>query len=244
MPQVSSPNRLVHHAHDLQSFSYALAFMTGLLGSGHCLGMCGGLVTAFFMKIGGGRAAPPRAFVAYHGARLAIYALIGFVAAALGAVVVASGGVGLAQGALQIVAGALVVLLGFDLLGVSPIRNAWGFAPLAWLRARFAAATRKGPVAGGAIGGAINGLMPCSMTMAMAVQATTAPNPVDGMLLLLAFGAGTLPAMLSASFLFGRLGPRLRGWLLRAAALFVIALGLSTLWQGLRFYLVMVRLTG
>jgi sulfite exporter TauE/SafE len=164
------------------------------------------------------------------------------VAAALGAVLVATGVIGLAQGILQIVAGLVVILLGFDLLGVSPIRNMVGFAPMAWLRRQFVGAARKGPVLGAAIGGAINGLMPCSMTMAMAVQATTAPSPPEGMLLMLAFGAGTLPSMLSASVLFGRLGPALRGWLLKGAALFVILLGASTLWQGVRFYLVMHRL--
>jgi sulfite exporter TauE/SafE len=58
--------------------------------------------------------------------------------------------------------------------------------------------------------------------MAMVVQATTAPSPPEGMLLMLAFGAGTLPSMLSASVLFGKLGPRLRGWLLKGAALFVM----------------------
>ena len=228
-----------HATHPLAEFSYALAFMTGLLGSGHCLGMCGGLVSAFFAKVSHGGTP---AYLAYHAARLAIYTLIGFIAAALGAVIVASGGVGLAQGVLQIVDGRVVIRLGVDLLGVSPIRNTVGFAPLAWLRRQFVAATQKGPVLGAAIGGAINGLMPCSMTMAMAVQATTAPSVPEGMLLMLAFGAGTLPSMMSASVLFGKLGPRLRGWLLRGAALFVIALGVSTLWQGVRFYLVMYRL--
>jgi hypothetical protein len=138
----------------------------------------------------------------------------------------------------------VVIVLGFDLLGLSPIRNAVGFAPLAWLRRQFMTATQKGPIVGSLIGGAINGLMPCSMTMAMAVQATTAPSPPEGMLLMLAFGAGTLPSMLSASVLFGKLGPRLRGWLLKGAALFVIALGISTFWQGLRFFLVMFKLVG
>jgi hypothetical protein len=98
---------------------------------------------------------------AHHVAEFS-YALVGLIAAALGAVVVASGGVGLAQGVLQIVAGLVVILLGLDLLGVSPIRNSLGFAPLAWL--------------------------------------------------------------------------------LKGAALFVIALGVSTLWQGVRFYLVMHKL--
>jgi hypothetical protein len=168
--------------------------------------------------------------------------LVGLIAAGLGAVLVSTGGIGVAQGILQIVAGAVVVLLGFDLMGVSPVRNTVGFAPLAWLRRQFVGATRKGPVLGAVIGGAINGMMPCSMTMSMAVQATTAPSMLEGGLLMLAFGAGTLPSMLSATFLFSRLGPRLRGWLLRLAALVVIALGLSTLWQGVNFYRVLVRL--
>ena len=229
-----------HHA-AIAEFSYWAAFMVGLLGSGHCIGMCGGLVSGCFMKL---KAAGPWPYAAYHGARIGLYALVGLVAALLGTVLVASGMTGLAQGVLQIAAGLVVILLGLDLLGVSPIRNAWGFAPAAWLRRQFLAATKKGPVLGAAISGAVNGLMPCSMTMAMAVKATTAATPPEGMLLMLAFGAGTLPSMLFASLLFGRLGPRLRGGLQKLAALFVIALGAATLWQGLRFYLVMHKLVG
>ena len=225
----------------LVEFSYALAFMTGLLGSGHCLGMCGGLVSAFFVRLNARGVWP---YLAYHGARIVIYGIVGLIAAALGAVVVSTGQIGKWQGVLQIVAGLVVIFLGLDLLGVSPIRNGLGFAPIAWLRKQFGLATQKGPVLGALIGGAINGLMPCSMTMAMAVKATTAPSVLEGSLLMLAFGAGTLPSMLSASFLFGKLGPKLRGWLLKGAALFVIALGVSTLWQGVTYYVVMRKLIG
>ena len=228
-------------AHTIGGLSYWLAFMTGLLGSGHCLGMCGGLVSAFFMRLGAKGIWP---YLAYHGARVMVYGSIGLIAAALGAVLVATGQFGKFQGILQIVAGIIVILLGLDLLGISPWRNSLGFAPIAWLRQQFSQAVQRGPVAGALIGGAINGLMPCSMTMEMAVKATTAPSVIEGGLLMLAFGAGTLPSMLSASVLFGRLGPRLRGWLLKGAALFVIALGVSTLWQGVRYYMVMHRLLG
>jgi len=50
--------------------------------------------------------------------------------------------------------------------------------------------------------------------------------------------------LLSASFLVGKLGARTRGWLLKGAALFVIVLGLATVWQGIAYYLVMQRLLG
>lgn len=231
------------HSHHqmLVEFSYGLAFMTGLLGSGHCLGMCGGLVSGFFMKLGAKTFTP---YLAYHLSRVGIYMIVGLIAAAIGSVLVQTGQFGKLQGVLQIIAGIVVILLGLDLLGVSPIRNSLGFAPLAWLRKQFVAATQRGPVVGAMIGGAINGLMPCSMTMAMAVQATTAPSVPEGGLLMLAFGAGTLPSMLSASYLFGKLGAKTRGWLLKGAALFVIALGISTLWQGIRYYTVMDRLLG
>jgi uncharacterized protein len=229
---------MAHH-HHIVEFSYWLAFMAGILGSGHCLGMCGSLVSGFFLRLGAKTSTP---YLAYHAARVTVYGLIGLTAASLGAVLVQTGIVGKAQGILQIFAGLVVILLGFDLLGLSPVRNTLRFAPLAWLRRQFVAATRRGPVAGAAIGGALNGLMPRSLTMARAVQATTAPSPVEGGLLLLAFGVGTLPSMLAASFLFGKLGAKTRGWLLRGAALFVIALGLSTLWQGLAYYSVMRNL--
>ncbi|MFN3398438.1 MAG: sulfite exporter TauE/SafE family protein [Sulfurimicrobium sp.] len=229
----------MEHQAYTDELSYAAAFMVGLLGSGHCLGMCGGLVSGFFIKLGARTYLP---YLAYHLARISIYALIGLIAATIGAVLVQTGIFGKAQGILQIAAGLVVILLGLDLLGVSPWRNTLGFAPFAWIRGQFSRATQRGAIAGSMIGGALNGLMPCSMTMAMAVKATTAPSPPEGMLLMLAFGAGTLPSMLSASFLFGRLGARTRGWLLRGAALFVIALGISTLWQGLAYYAVMRNL--
>ena len=37
------------------AFNYGLAFMAGVLGSGHCLGMCGALVSGYFMKAGPSR---------------------------------------------------------------------------------------------------------------------------------------------------------------------------------------------
>jgi sulfite exporter TauE/SafE len=131
------------HAHLTEfssQFSYWAAFMVGILGSGHCIGMCGGLVSGCFMKL---QAKGPWPYAAYHASRIAIYAGVGLVAALLGTVLVASGMTGLAQGVLQILAGAIVILLGLDLLGVSPIRNTYGFAPMALLRRMSASRARS-----------------------------------------------------------------------------------------------------
>jgi sulfite exporter TauE/SafE len=237
-----------HAHHVIEQFGYVAAFMTGLLGSGHCLGMCGALVCGYFIRakqFAGGAAggvANAAPYLAYHGARISVYGIIGLVAAAVGAVLVSTGKIGLAQGVLQIVAGLVVILLGLELLGLSPLKLTTGFAPARWLRQQFAGAAQRGMVRGAAIAGLVNGLMPCSMTMAMAVKATTAPSIAEGGLLLLAFGAGTLPSMLLASVLFGKLGPKMRGYLQKGAGLFVIALGVSTLWQGLAYFRVMQKL--
>jgi sulfite exporter TauE/SafE len=234
-----------HEHHVVEGFGYFAAFMTGLLGSGHCLGMCGSLVCGYFIRakqLGGKAKAGFSPYLAYHAARVSVYGCVGLLAAALGAVLVSTGQIGLAQGVLQIIAGLIVILLGLELLGISPLKLTVGFAPARWLRQQFAGAAQKGMVRGAAIAGLVNGLMPCSMTMAMAVKATTAPSVPEGGLLLLAFGAGTLPSMLLASVLFGKLGPKMRGYLQKGAGLFVITLGVSTLWQGVAYFRVMHKL--
>jgi sulfite exporter TauE/SafE len=88
----------------------------------------------------------------------------------------------------------------------------------------------------------MNGLMPCAMTLAIAVKATSAAHPLQGGLLMLAFGLGTLPAMVFVSVVFNRLGAGLRGLLLKGAAVVVIGLGVVTLMQGVRFFEVMRHL--
>jgi sulfite exporter TauE/SafE len=89
----------------------------------------------------------------------------------------------------------------------------------------------------------VNGMMPCALTLAVAVKATTAPNPLEGALLMLSFGLGTLPSMLLVTVIFARLGARVRGHLLQAAAVVVIGMGLATAYQGLTYFNIMRKLT-
>ncbi|BAE51714.1 sulfite exporter TauE/SafE family protein [Paramagnetospirillum magneticum] len=220
---------------------YTLAFMAGILGSGHCVGMCGSLVSACFVRMGeNGRGALPA--LAYHGARISIYGLVGLVAAALGLALVSTGIVGKVQGVLQIVAGLVVIALGLDILGWLPRRLPLIGMPMRSFGKYYFAAASKGAVPGAALAGVMNGLMPCALTLAVAVKATAAPQVWQGGALMLAFGLGTLPSMLFVSLVLGCLGSRARGWLLKGAAVVVIALGAATLMQGLRFFAVMKNL--
>jgi uncharacterized protein len=220
---------------------YGLAFLTGFLGGGHCVGMCGALVSAFFLRLGPfGR--QTIVIAGYHGARVAVYALVGVLAAALGLTLVSTGIIGKAQALLQVFAGTLVIILGFDLMGLLPFRLPVIGLPAAAIERLLVGQGRRGPVQAAAVGGLINGLMPCALTLAMAVKATTAANPLQGGLLMLSFGLGTVPAMLLVGLASQRIGKAPRRWILKVAGLAVVAMGFATALQGVRFFEVMRNL--
>lgn len=216
-------------------FDYSLAVMAGFLGSGHCLGMCGALVSGYFMKNRGNRSYLP--YIAYQLTRILVYTLVGVSAAALGVVLVSSGMFGKIQSLLQIFIGLVVIILALGVIGWIPWQGSVRFIPLQTLRKGYATASQKGPVLGAMIAGFLNGLMPCPLTFAMAVKATSATSLLEGGALMLAFGVGTLPMMLFISVAFGKLSAKLRGLMLKAAALVMMVMGLNTIHKGLSFYL-------
>ncbi len=227
----------MHAMHDMAAaggFDYTLAFVAGVLGSGHCLGMCGALVSGYFMKSGGSRSYLP--YFAYQLTRIFVYTLVGFAAAALGFVLVSSGMFGKIQSMLQMAIGGVVIVLALGILGWIPFQGSVRLIPMTVLRKGYATASQKGPLLGAMIAGFLNGLMPCPLTFAMAVKATTAVTVAEGGALMATFGAGTLPTMLLVSVAFGKLGAKVRGLMLKAAAVIMIFMGLNTFYSGLSFY--------
>jgi sulfite exporter TauE/SafE len=215
-------------------FDYGLAFMAGVLGSGHCLGMCGALVSGYFMKAGASRTLLPYFF--YQFARIFVYTMVGFVAAALGVILVSSGVFGKVQSFLQMFIGFVVIILALGILGWIPFQGSVRLIPMKVLRKGYAASRTQGPLLGAAIAGLLNGLMPCPLTFAMAVKATSATTVMEGGLLMLAFGAGTLPTMLFVSVAFGKMSAHFRGLMLKSAALIMIVMGCNTIYMGMSFY--------
>lgn len=216
-------------------FDYSLAFVAGFLGSGHCLGMCGALVSGYFMKAGKNKSYLP--YFAYQFTRISVYTVVGVLAAALGVVLVSSGLFGKLQSILQMLIGGVVIFLALGILGWIPFQGTVRLIPMQVLRKGYATASQKGPVLGAMIAGFLNGLMPCPLTFAMAVKATSATSLAEGGALMLAFGAGTLPMMLFISVAFGKMSAQLRGLMLKSAAFIMIFMGLNTIHKGLSFYL-------
>ncbi|MGR8931127.1 MAG: sulfite exporter TauE/SafE family protein [Gammaproteobacteria bacterium] len=216
-------------------FDYSLAFVAGFLGSGHCLGMCGALVSGYFMKAGKNKSYLP--YFAYQCTRISVYTAVGVLAASLGVVLVSTGLFGKLQSMLQMLIGTVVIMLAFGILGWIPWQGSIRLIPMQALRKGYATARQKGPVIGATIAGFLNGLMPCPLTFAMAVKATTATSLLEGGTLMLTFGAGTLPMMLFISVAFSKLTAKLRGFMYKTAALIMVFMGLNTIHKGLSFYL-------
>ncbi len=217
-----------------QEFTIGLAFLTGLFGAFHCLGMCSGIAGGFFVRMGHWRVPP---HLLYHGMRIGIYAVLGVLGALLGRVLVQSGIVGKGQGILMMVAGVLVMLIGLGLLGVMSRER----LETAHTRARSkrvpfqARPTPWQPL----LGGLLNGLVPCSLVFSVALQAAATADPLRAAGLMLAFGLGTLPTMLLVGMLAHLVGNRARGLFIRLAGLSVLALGGWTFYEGFVFFDIM-----
>ncbi len=207
---------------------YALAFAGGLIGSVHCLGMCG----AFPLAIAARKdRSPVRRQLLYHAGRLQALALIGALAGTLGAALVWAGP---ARRALALGAGALMVAIGFERLGWLPLRVP-GLGPALErgigrsLRAVVDWDSRAAPLALGVA----NAFLPCHLVYAFAAQAAATGSLAAGALTMIAFGAGTVPALLALGIGGDRLGRRSRLAAERLVSAAVVLYGLRLVARGL-----------
>ena len=218
-------------------FTLVMAFATGIFGAFHCIGLCSGINGGFFAGYGGFPGVVP--VVSFHAVRLEVNTVLGVAGALLGQVLVQAGVVGKLQGILMILAGILVTLLGLNLLNALRFRNP--------LRSKSMTVNLKvppGPENGPnrispLIAGAFNGFVPCSLVFSVAVKAASTADPLRAGALMLAFGAGTLPAMVAVSMLGSYVGTRARGRMVKLAGLTVLLLGLWTIYEGVVFYDIM-----
>jgi uncharacterized protein len=205
--------------------NYALVFAGGLAGSLHCVGMCGG----FALALGG-----IRRQILYNLGRLNTLVAIGAGSGALGATLVAQAPVrGLEQG-LAIVAGGFMIVVGLEILGILGALTARGAAlAQATVGRLLGGVIRSGsPLAPLALG-VFNAFLPCQLIYAFAARAASTASIGSGMLTMLAFGLGTLPAMLAVGTLQGCLPLGLRARLATLSGVLVLVLGGLTLARGL-----------
>ena len=194
------------------------AFLAGLAGSGHCLAMCGGIAGALAIR---GRAAHPAgdagrpasgrrlaAAAAYNLARIASYAVAGAIVGGLGQALLRAVDVAPLSLALRVAAGLVMVaaagrlLFGWRLLDPLEAAGAGLWRRVApWASPQGA---NRGGLRGALVLGFAWGWLPCGLTYSMLLLAATTASAATGALVMAAFGAGTLPAMVSATVAFDR----------------------------------------
>jgi sulfite exporter TauE/SafE len=206
------------------------ALILGLLGGGHCLGMCGGLMGALTMAI------PPeqrarrfRLLLAYNLGRILSYTTAGVLIGLAGWAVASSP----AAMVLRVIAALLLIAMGLYLAGWwSGLTRLEGLGRHLWRHLQ-PIATRLMPVSSlprALLLGAIWGWLPCGLVYSTLLWAASQGSALDSGLLMLAFGLGTWPVLLATGLAAERLTALLRQRGVRmAGGLLVILFGLWTL---------------
>ncbi|MBK8479619.1 MAG: sulfite exporter TauE/SafE family protein [Proteobacteria bacterium] len=199
-----------------------------LVGSLHCVGMCGGFV-AFYAGSAAAGTTPWLAHAAYNGGRLMTYLLLGAAGGALGAAVdLAGAGFDLPRLA-GAVAGVVMLLWGLAMLGTL-LGARWPALGLARrLTARLQPLVRqlgqRSPVVRALLLGTLTTLLPCGWLYAFVVAAAGTGSAWRGAALMAAFWLGTVPALLGLGLGVRPLARRLGRVLPVLTALAVLALG-------------------
>ena len=206
------------------------ALILGLLGGGHCLGMCGGLMGALTLAI------PPeqrgrrlQLLLAYNLGRILRYATAGLLFGLAGWAVASSPAAML----LRIVAGLLLISMGLYLGGWwSGLTRIEALGRGLWRHIQ-PVASRLLPVSSlprALLLGALWGWLPCGLVYSTLLWAASQGDALDSGLLMLAFGLGTWPVLLATGMAAERLTALLRRRGVRmAGGLLVILFGLWTL---------------
>jgi sulfite exporter TauE/SafE len=208
----------------------AAAFATGLLGSAHCLGMCAGLSGLFAAgaTVATIRTQLPLA-LAYNSGRVLSYAFLGGAVALIGSSTVA-----LAPklaGPIRLASGILIVLIGLQ------VAFHWRLlAPIEKIGARIwnrIAPGAKGLVPANSLPkaaglGLLWGWLPCGLVYSALLLSATTADAAAGALVMVAFGLGTMPAMILSGLSASKLSSFMSRYRL-GAGLLIVLLGIATL---------------
>ncbi len=223
-------------------------FMIGLLGSVHCVGMCGGIVGAFSMAAPTRRSFPlpvngavasampgAAAFdgvarvLAYNAGRIGSYALAGALAGGLANAARTLVGVALLQALGYWLANLMLVALGLYLMDLwRGLARLEALGQTVWRRIE--PLTRRLLPLDSLLKmvalGSLWGWLPCGMVYSVLLTAMLSGSALSGASVMLAFGLGTLPTLLA----MGLAGARLRALLQRrpvrlASGLLVLTFG-------------------
>ena len=210
-----------------------LIFFGGLLGSAHCIGMCGPLALSLGASAPSGANLLHRQLVFSLG-RVFTYAFCG-AAAGLGGVWLSSssGGFVFIQAWLAVLAGAVLILMGLVTAGFlpAPARRLLAGLPCgatSWLKTFLCSRTLTGPL----LAGVFTGFIPCGLVYAFLLKASSAQSVWLGWLTMVAFGLGTIPLMVLVGYGGRTLSLASRSRLFQIAAWCIVLTGAISIARG------------
>jgi sulfite exporter TauE/SafE len=173
-------------------------FLFGLLGSFHCVGMCGAIALALpgsTKATSRGRYAGGR--LLYNLGRVTTYATLGAGAGLVGQGLRLAG----VQQGLSIASGVLILLLvAVPERYTSRLAGALGLnRPLAWVKNTLSRLFQQPTLSALYATGVLNGLLPCGLVYLALAGALSAPGVAGAAAYMACFGLGTLPLMLGLS---------------------------------------------
>jgi len=210
------------------------AFLIGLLGAGHCIGMCSGIASALSFSINPQQKNGLLALLLYNLGRITSYSFAGFIFAASSSVLLVWLGGKEALVYLRIFAALMMLLLAFyiarlwnGLIIVERLgQGLWKFIkPLAQYFLPL-----KHPVLAFPLG-VFWGWLPCGLVYSSLVWAISTANALNGLVIMLGFGLGTLPAMMLVGSLSHQLKTLLsKKWFRYSSGLILALFAFQTLY--------------
>ena len=214
--------------------SLSSAFIFGLLGGAHCIGMCGGIMNALSFAIPAEQRSGFKLnsiLLAYNIGRIFSYMIAGAIIGGMGWWLQNS--LGSASILLRVFAGVMLVIMGLYLSGWwMGLRHLEQAGNLFWKRIeplgkRLLPVTSSGQAV---LLGTVWGWLPCGLVYSVLIWSLAAGDWLQSLLIMLSFGLGTLPVM----FVTGRFAHKLKTFIQKAntrriAAILMILFGVWTI---------------
>lgn len=218
------------------------AFLVGLMGAAHCFGMCGGLVGAFSAQIphrksGNLLAHQLNYLLSYNLGRILSYTLAGAFVGASSAALGHLFELDTYLIVLRIIAGLMMIATGLYIakiwVGIVQIERVgqWLWQYLKPIAQRLVPINNLRQAV---MAGFVWGWLPCGLVYSTLTWSVASGSASQGALIMLAFGVGTLPALLSAGVAAKRLATWVQQKTVRLlSGLLLIAFGGQTLYIAL-----------
>ncbi|MFI0428116.1 sulfite exporter TauE/SafE family protein [Mariniflexile sp. HMF6888] len=206
------------------------AFVLGLLGSFHCVGMCGPI--AFMLPVNRTSAYKKLSQITiYHSGRLLAYSIIGLVFGLVGKSFYLFG----FQQQLSIAIG--ILMIAFVIIPQHTLSKYNVSKPIYKLiskvKSALGSALKKKTADTFLTIGFLNGFLPCGLVYMAVFAAIASGNALNGSLYMAIFGMGTIPLMTTAIYFSHFLKGNMRQKIQKAIPVFVVLIGILFILRGL-----------